>query len=231
MTRAEKHAEVMRLRRSGMSNPEIAVELGLSASALKGIINDPDGSKQKARRTRYQGVCEDCGAATDGSNGRAAAPRWCRNCVSAHVTVWTREKIIEAIQAWAEKHGRPPRAHPDWARADETHPSSSTIVQQSSHPGAAFRSWADAIEAAGFPRPHVGVYGDREHWTPERIIRTIQAWNDEHGAPPTMDDWKGTKQGRPTAGCVVSHFGTWNNAISAAGLPPRKTSRPRRIAA
>jgi hypothetical protein len=34
-------------------------------------------AKQRERRKRYQGQCLVCGKATDGSNGRAKAPKYC----------------------------------------------------------------------------------------------------------------------------------------------------------
>lgn len=62
---------------------------------------------------------------------------------------WTREQIIEAIQAHAREHGYPPVAS-EWALHDERRPSREDAKR-------AFGSWADAVEAAGFPRPRRGV--------------------------------------------------------------------------
>lgn len=57
--------------------------------------------------------------------------------------VWTREKIIAAIQAFAAEHGRPP-----------TSTERPSMAQQSKRE---FGSWADAVEAAGFAKPTRGT--------------------------------------------------------------------------
>lgn len=62
---------------------------------------------------------------------------------------WTREEIIEAIQAHAREHGYPPVAS-EWALQDATRPTRDDAKR-------VFGSWADAVEAAGFPRPRRGV--------------------------------------------------------------------------
>lgn len=62
---------------------------------------------------------------------------------------WTRETIIEAIQRWAHEHGAPP-ASTDWFKRVDDYPSTSMVKRLFDG------SWADAVEAAGFPRPHRG---------------------------------------------------------------------------
>jgi hypothetical protein len=63
---------------------------------------------------------------------------------------WTRETIIEAIQAFAVARGKPPTANL-WNRRDErgSRPSSVDVVRE-------FGSWAAGIEAAGFEKPRPG---------------------------------------------------------------------------
>lgn len=160
MTRQEKYEQIRSYQSVGLSVRQIGLLLGLTESGVNTIINDPDGSKQKARRQRYMGTCESCGARTDGSNGKAKAPRLCLSCTQVAAKVWTREKIIEAIQTWAAEHdGIPPRAHPDWTKAssDGRFPPSS-LCYQSSHINAPFASWNEAIEAAGFIPRKTGHY-------------------------------------------------------------------------
>lgn len=101
--------------------------------------------KQKARRARYQGTCSDCGAKTDGSNGRDKAPKRCNSCSVAHQiaykTVWTRERIIASVRQWADEHGEPPGAF-DWLSCPG-YPAFSLVMKR-------FGSWNAAIEAAGY---------------------------------------------------------------------------------
>lgn len=66
-------------------------------------------------------------------------------------------------------------------------------------------------------------------WTREAIIAAVQRWADEHGlVPPTSGDWNSTlarKAGRPERGTeypsvhtVQDEFGSWSEAIRAAGF-------------
>jgi hypothetical protein len=114
--------------------------------------------KQKERRTRYQGTCIDCGAATDGSNGQAKAPKRCLNCsaahMSKHLTVWTEGRIIESIRSWADEHGSPPGAFDFFKRPG--YPAFSLVMRR-------FGSWNAAIEAAGYTPRKPG-----EHKQPRR---------------------------------------------------------------
>lgn len=163
----EQAAEYRELQAEGLSVREIARRKGLTESAIVNRLYDPDGSKQKARRSRYQGICKECGAATDGSNGRAKAPEYCprhywlKPGYRDSRTEWPRERIINAIQDWNREYGEPP-ATTDWnatrarqmGRPDRTDrfldgfatgrwPWFTTVVYH-------FGSWNAGIEAAGF---------------------------------------------------------------------------------
>lgn len=175
MTRQEKYAEIMKLRSQGWVNQRIANALGLTYSGLRNIINDPDGSKQKARRERYRGTCAECGKHTDGSSG-FNAPNLCAHCNGLASRVWTRENIIEAIRSWAAEHGEPPRSRVEWLHAcpDGTHPTATSVYRGrdgKSNPGAPFATWNEAIEAAGFEPRQIGKY----ERTPEQLelLRTM----------------------------------------------------------
>jgi hypothetical protein len=61
---------------------------------------------------------------------------------------WNRGRIVAAIRAWADENGRPPKVK-DWQHRTAHHPSSTVVMYW-------FRTWADAIEAAGFARPELG---------------------------------------------------------------------------
>jgi predicted transcriptional regulator len=76
-------------------------------------------------------------------------------------------------------------------------------------------------------------------WTRETVITAIQAWADEHGGvPPVAADWNPAIARRlgkpekadkfyeddawPTVESVQKVFGSWNQAIRAAGFAPRR---------
>jgi hypothetical protein len=159
--RSEWLALATRMRAQGMSGLAIARELGLSHTFVYDLLNDPDGSKAKARKARYAGVCVDCGAKTAGGEGRRDEPR-CHPCSARksgiEQTKWTREVLIDRIHEWTALYGEPPamadwspwqaRALGDEARArrfeiDDRWPWFTYVVR-------AFGSWNGAIEAAGF---------------------------------------------------------------------------------
>jgi hypothetical protein len=63
-------------------------------------------------------------------------------------SIWTKERIIAALQAWAVEHGRVPTST-DWARVAPDHPTAQTVSK-------VFGSWAEGVEQAGFERPTRG---------------------------------------------------------------------------
>jgi hypothetical protein len=153
--RADRLAQIERVRAEHpeLTDREKATLLGISLSAYRNVVNDPDGSKQRARRDTYTGTCEKCGAETR-SDGTSKASPLCVPCAKAEQTVWTREKIIEAIQAFASLHGRRP-ASSEWLYGPhDGYPWTTTVL-------ARFGSWANGVEAAGFERPKLGVYVKR----------------------------------------------------------------------
>jgi hypothetical protein len=54
--------------------------------------------------------------------------------------VWTRGRIVEAMQRWYGERGRPP-TRSDWQAASDWHPAASTVYR-------AFGSWKAALKAA-----------------------------------------------------------------------------------
>jgi hypothetical protein len=80
MSRAENTKEILRLRELGLPNRAVAELLGLSERTVRSYISDPTGAKDRARKESYRGTCVDCGARTNGSNGRAKAAPRCFPC-------------------------------------------------------------------------------------------------------------------------------------------------------
>jgi hypothetical protein len=166
MTRAEKVAEAQRLRGEGLLLREIAERMGSKTGTVHSWLADPDLSKQRARREGYRGTCVDCGKPTDGSNGAAKAPTRCSACTSTHNGRWGKTGVVEAIQRFADRYGRPPSAtdfNPHHALklghswraerfyADADYPYTANVLYQ-------FGTWNTAVEAAGFATRRVGEY-------------------------------------------------------------------------
>lgn len=82
-------------------------------------------------------------------------------------------------------------------------------------------------------------------WGRDRLIQAIQAWVEEHGAPPAATDWNPTQAREtgqldraerfysddawPNVSTVQAYFGSWNDAIRAAGFEPNVSGRYGRI--
>ena len=53
------------------------------------------------------------------------------------------------------------------------------------------------------------------YWTEERVVEALEAWSLEHGAPPTVTDWRNATPTTPSAVTVADRFGSWNSALQA----------------
>jgi hypothetical protein len=80
VTRAERLQQILVGKARGLTQREIAAELGLTRSVVNSILTDPDGSKARARKDSYRGVCVECGGPTAGDRP-GIAPLRCRWCV------------------------------------------------------------------------------------------------------------------------------------------------------
>jgi hypothetical protein len=162
--RAKRARQAARLKeREGLNAREIAYRMGISKTYAFDLLNDPEGLKVKARKESYRGICEVCGAFTNGADGPTRAPRFCNHCApAAYHLKWTKERVVEAIQRWAKIFGRPPLST-EWLHGQvvdgyEFPANSSVYDSHNDRSYPCFNNWADAIEAAGFPRPHRGRY-------------------------------------------------------------------------
>jgi hypothetical protein len=107
------------------------------------------------------------------------APGLCA-CCGRQETLWTPERIVEAMRRWAHQHGRPPTSHA-WHRAGQGHPSAQRVIT-------VFGSFKRAQAAAGLRtvRSSTGVA-----WGKHAIIHAIFQWRFEHGRAPRAEDWRG----------------------------------------
>ena len=134
----------------GLGIREIAERLGIGVSTVGAYLRDPTGQKTVQRKAKRSSPCVDCGRPcnTDGSVWRTA--KRCADCAKKASIYWTRNRIIAAIQRWADLHGRPPKGqewsgsryqHPDYPSGD--YPAFNTVR-------ARFGSFNTALKDAGF---------------------------------------------------------------------------------
>lgn len=232
--RAERLRQVQAGVAAGLTQRQIADMLGVSHSAIRSVLNDPDGSKQRARREGYVGECVDCGGETR-SNGTSTPSSRCPSCAKAAMFRWTHESVIEAIRAFADRYGRAPTVcdfSPANARQTMAKIKSSGRKRRYAEmierfqtdgcwPAAAsvvdlFGSFGEALIAAGFetnPRS--------PRWSRELILQRIRDWAGEHdGSPPRMVDWLSAAGEWPTSGTVQYHFGSFRDGLIEAGFHP-----------
>lgn len=182
VTRGELVREYRRLiDEEGMTTREVARLFGKSISAVRNLLADPTGEKQRKRRQRYQGTCQGCGKPTTGCNGPGNAPRWCWDCYVAspearahaeEMTKWTPELIISRMQEWARIYGEPPAMH-DWNPHRARHGGDETRARRFEEADGywpwftlvvvRFGSWNAGIESAGF-EPRVNNGGGGNQW-------------------------------------------------------------------
>lgn len=98
--------------------------------------------------------------------------------------------------------------------------------------------------------PSKGYTKRRQKWTEEEIVEKIREWAKIHGDPPASSDWNPSDCRRsarislirshrwlaraarfddgewPWPRTVQLAFGSWNNAIKAAGFDPRGEKQP-----
>jgi AcrR family transcriptional regulator len=100
----------------GLSVAQIADRLGRSPATITAYFYDPTGTKARAVKARYVGVCRGCGAYTQPRNGKGDAYAYCKACHPGAVQVrWTRERVLAAMRKWLDCYGWLPSSY-DWSR-------------------------------------------------------------------------------------------------------------------
>ncbi len=69
---------------------------------------------------------------------------------------------------------------------------------------------------------------DGFRWTRETIIYAFELWHRRHLCSPTVAEWRRAGSDNPSATTVRSAFGSWNSAVKAAGLRPRRPGEARK---
>jgi Homing endonuclease associated repeat/Recombinase/Resolvase, N terminal domain/Recombinase zinc beta ribbon domain len=124
-------------------------------------------------------------------------------------TSWPDAEIIGALQRWADKHGRAPRSC-EWVCASPEHPNSPTVRRR-------FTSWSRALSLAGLKPANPRAV---KRWSDEEILRALRRWSERRGQPPMRHEWIRGTPWRPCKTTVYNRFGSWPNALAAAGLTP-----------
>jgi len=139
---------------------------------------------------------------------------WTEALIAARVAkrnpVWDRQSIILAMRAWTTKHGRSP-SRKDWKTSDPTasRPIYATVVGR-------FESWPAALQAAGVLPARL------RQWDHDEAIEALRAFTNEHGRPPTSTEWHVKSAKHPGPDAIKRMFGSWPEALIAAGVAKRK---------
>jgi DNA-binding CsgD family transcriptional regulator len=91
-SRQDRARQAADLRADGLRLVDIARRMGLSMAYTWALLNDPDGSADRARKRSYGGVCDTCGGPTHGSDGRSKAPTRCAECSIARTVAIVRTR-------------------------------------------------------------------------------------------------------------------------------------------
>jgi hypothetical protein len=140
--------------------------------------------------------------------------------------LYTRAELLDAIRRWVELYGSAP-ARTDWAperarqRCDPDVAAAKVARYESGEwPSAAtvrnhFGSFRAAVEAAGVQAPPAR---GKVLWSDEAIIEALRDLAYECGRPPRPGDLEHGTGDLPSVDVVTLRFGSWAEAITAAGL-------------
>jgi hypothetical protein len=126
---------------------------------------------------------------------------------------WSPELVTEEIRAWREV-GKPLYSH--YMRKNYQELLAAGIRY--------FGTWRTAIETAGIPYDSVRKYRD---WSKERIIETIKRL-EKDGVDLSFRSMMLSKYASMVYAAIrPNHFGSWKDALTAAGLAPEEIYRYR----
>jgi hypothetical protein len=238
-TQAPKHEDVQQASASAVvgrarinGNQDPVTEDPVTDSVRCAVVTPPASLRATfAVERRAPGRPEPTASPTGG--GRAVrSPRF------------SQEAIVARIRDWVGVHGEPPTIR-DWdpSRARRTGqgwravrfeagdwPSVGMVKRQ-------FGTFNAAVQAAGLA-PRQGPRRVKRHLTgSEQVIAAIVEWTKRYAEPPTQADWDPVRARRfgqpwrivrycsgdwPSLNTVLYHFGSLGEAVSAAGLQPRR---------
>lgn len=115
---------------------------------------------------------------------------------------------IEAVRELADDLGRPPSSLEMYEKGPYSHTTGVNL----------FGSWAATIEAADLTPTDEHRDGARNPLSDSEYLDAIRALAVEIGRPPTSVEME--NQGRYSRGVATNRWGTWREAVAAAGLDP-----------
>jgi hypothetical protein len=120
---------------------------------------------------------------------------------------FTRAETIDDLRQCALEHGTVPttRSWPAWARAHRA-----ACVSKIS---GEFGSWRAALHAAGLI----------DDPSPIDPLEALRAFHDRRGHAPTVREWQADGE-PPSASTITQRYGSWNQALTRAGLTTRRES-------
>lgn len=119
---------------------------------------------------------------------------------------YSEEELLDYLRDYWEEEGERPTTS-EFAE-DDSKPAPQTYSQR-------FGSWSEALQRLGFDVP-TAPKPDSE------LIQSLQSVSEELGHPPSMYEIA-DHDGSPHPDTYQSHFGSWANAVEAAGLNPGET--------
>jgi len=135
---------------------------------------------------------------------------------------WTREDVVDAFTRFQREHGRLPSSAELRATRGTGYPPASGVR-------ALFGDLYSAHRACGYTGPP-----RRSRFHPDDAVRALRHFHETHGPNQSVREWDELGQ-RPSAPAIIRHLGSWNAALSAAGLivtqPRRRRSDDEMIAA
>lgn len=118
------------------------------------------------------------------------------------------EQLLDEIGRMADVLGRPPT----YGEMDELGAHSPSTYRRR------FGSWREAVREAGFSTDPLS--GGAKRRIPEReLLGELRRLADEYGRTPTYEELQA--DGQYAGATYLSRFGSWNEALEAAGLEPR----------
>lgn len=196
----ERVEAAQRMHAAGIRIGMIADDLGVGAETARKYLRA--SRCDCARNWMINGPrCTEC-AREDAVRIAAARRRW-----------WDSEEVIAALKRWAAIEGQAPssetwlggrHARGRWAREYPQWPSTAIVSSR-------FGSWNSALVAVGLPAKP-SAYSD------EQLIDAVRADARRLRRTPTIDGWRARGPAVPGIGAVISHFGSWNAGVRAAGL-------------